>query len=220
MKRELRRTADGSHTIYVEELDETYHSAHGAIQEALHVFIRNGLESLQQKPSSGIRVLEMGLGTGLNAWLTALHAKHPIEYTGIEAFPLEATLLDSLNYTVDYSREDQLCFQRISNAKWEMFEEIRPEFQLKKLCISIENAELPLEYFDLVYYDAFGPRAQKELWELEPLSKVVHAMKKGGVFSTYCAQGQFKRNLKALGLEVESLPGPPGKREMTRAVRN
>lgn len=219
MKRTLRKTADGSYTLYVEELDETYHSTHGAVQEAMHVFIRNGLEFVQERERKQIQILEMGFGTGLNAWLTAIQDQVPVVYTGIEAYPVDVSTLEALNYGTDAAEKDQLVFRQIAQTKWNTMQEITPAFHLKKLHIPLAEVNLPNACFDLVYYDAFGPRAQSELWELEPLRKIVESMKVGGVFVTYCAQGQFKRNLKALGMQVESLPGPPGKREMTRAIK-
>lgn len=220
MKRQFQQTADGSHTLYVPELDETYHSSHGALQEAMHVFIRHGLEFTQTENLDGLKILEMGLGTGLNAWLTAVNAKVPVEYTGIEAFPVEAEILAELNYASNSAVEEKELFQRISAAGWENFEQVSTSFFLRKLHSKLLDAHLLTNHFDLVYYDAFGPRAQQELWEMEPLKKVVGALRPGGVFVTYCAQGQFKRNLKSLGMSIESLPGPPGKREMTRAVKS
>lgn len=214
MKRSIIETSDGSHTIHVEGMDETYHSRHGAIQEAKHVFIQNGLNCFK-KTVAPIEILEMGLGTGLNAWLTATLTEFPIRYTGLEAFPVEKEIYDKLNYA-DSNRS---VYDAIMSTDWGKCVQINDLFELEKIHDKLENVVLKKEHFDLIYYDAFGPRAQEELWGIEPIRKICESLKVGGVFVTYCAQGQFKRNLKACGMEVESLPGPPGKREMTRAIK-
>ncbi len=217
MKIEIKTTNDGSQTLYVPELDEHYHSYHGAIQEAKHVFLANGLDAVQ---SDEISVLEIGWGTGLNALLTALwsmeHQKK-IRYTGLEAYPVPVEMNLMLNYPQLVKEKDsQLLFETMVRAEWEAFVQIHPLFDLKKQCAFLQKWEHD-SLFDIVFYDAFGPRAQSEMWEIEVVEKVIHALKPQGIFVTYCAKGQLKRDLKALGCEVESLPGPPGKREMVRA---
>lgn len=214
MKRSIIQTSDGSHTIHVEELDETYHSRHGAAQEAKHVFIDHGLNFIQGK-SEPIEIFEMGFGTGLNAWLTAISTSFPVRYTGLEAFPVEKEIYEQLNY----AESNKEIYKAIMTAEWESWNEISNQFQLLKIHDKLETVSLLKEHYDLIFYDAFGPRAQEELWGLDPIKKISNSLKVGGVLVTYCAQGQFKRNLKACGMEVQSLPGPPGKREMTRAIK-
>lgn len=217
-KIELRQTADGSNTLYLPELDETYHSNHGAVQEALHVFIEYGLTFVAEDKKS-ISVFEMGFGTGLNALLTAQWAeKHQrkMEYIGIELHPISEEIWRQMDYVQEKSEVE--LYAKIMSAAWEDHQEINPYFQLKKIEKDVLQLERQ-EQVDLVYYDAFGPRAQSEMWEIPVLTKMYELLKPGGVFVTYCAQGQMKRNLKSLGFELTELPGPPGKRVMTRATK-
>lgn len=218
MKRELRETADGSMTIYLPEMDEHYHSYHGALQEAKHVFIENGIERFPKKDT--ITVFELGLGTGLNALLTAIWAERNIQkvaYFGLEAFPVETEMNFAMKYDsliTDYQSND--LFSKIVLAPWEAKTEISAYFQLCK-CQSKIQSLLIEQKFDVIYFDAFGPRAQEEMWDFEILQKTTSMLNPDGLFVTYCAKGQLKRDLKTLGLKVETLPGPPGKREMTIA---
>jgi tRNA U34 5-methylaminomethyl-2-thiouridine-forming methyltransferase MnmC len=216
---EVRLTADGSKTLYLPHLDETYHSSHGAIQESVHVFIEHGLTYISQQTES-IAVFEMGLGTGLNALLTALWAqKHQrtVQYIGVELHPISEDLWRQMEFVQVKSEID--LYTKIMSSEWEEFQEINPYFELKKIEKDVLQLELQ-EQVDLVYYDAFGPRAQSEMWEIPVLTKMHELLKPGGVFVTYCAQGQMKRNLKTLGFELTELPGPPGKRVMTRATKS
>lgn len=229
MKREVIQTSDGSSTIYIPEMDENYHSTHGAIQEAEHVFIQHGLRKMEEGDARGheleegneqeasISIFEMGLGTGLNAFLTKIRSKAPIEYTGIEAFPISDEELNALNYVDQIGEEFKNDFDSIQNAAWDETVKIDSKFSIHKIHAKIENYQLEQESFDLIYFDAFGPRAQAEMWEIQILQKMYEGLKIGGALVTYCARGQFKRDLKSLGFELEALPGPPGKREMTRA---
>lgn len=221
MKRELRETADGSMTIYLAEMDEHYHSYHGALQEAIHVFIENGIQRFPKKDT--ISVFELGLGTGLNALLTALWAtenNQKVNYFGLEAFPVEAELNIQMNYqnliSNDLATE---YFTKIIEADWEKSIVISDKFQIQKVEETIQNLSITNQ-FDVIFFDAFGPRAQEEMWEISVLQKTVQLLNSGGLFVTYCAKGQLKRDLKVLGLKVEALPGPPGKREMTIAWKN
>ncbi len=218
---EIRITADGSTTLYRKDIDETYHSSHGALQEARHVFIEQGLA--QMTNLSSVKILEIGFGTGLNALLTALFAADdnlPVEYYGLEAYPLGEELWRAVNYATQIQdpRVEQF-FERMHLTHWDHQEVIHENFSLRKIHNTLQAFEAPRDFFDLVYYDAFGPRAQSEMWELDLLAKVYECMKPGGILTTYCAKGSFKRDLKSLGFTVEALPGPPGKREMTRAVK-
>ena len=220
MKREIAKTADGSTTIRIPEMEENYHSHHGAIQEAEHVFLDHGLDFMKQ---DAIRIFEMGFGTGLNAILTLKRATESaisVDYLGIEAFPVEKDLIDGLNYVELIGADLQDEFDKIHEAEWGDKIAVNPSFSLTKIHAKIEDYIPKGEKFDLIYYDAFGPRAQGDMWELPVLEKMAELLKDGGVLVTYCAQGQFKRHLKSLGFTVERLPGPPGKREMTRATKD
>ena len=218
MKRELRLTADGSLTLYVPELDETYHSMHGSVQEARHVFIENGLRFVATK-SKQVNILEVGFGTGLNALLTAQYATENairVNYVGLEAYPVEEAIWKEINYLTD--AEARSLYTKIMAHPFGETISIDLNFSLFKEAKLIQDW-VANETFDLIYYDAFGPRAQAEMWELPIFEKLYSLLNVGGALVTYCAQGQFKRHLKSLGMRVESLPGPPGKREMTRGVK-
>lgn len=218
MKRELRLTADGSPTLYVPELDETYHSMHGSVQEARHVFIENGLRFVATE-SKQVNILEVGFGTGLNALLTAQYATENairVNYVGLEAYPVEEAIWKEINYHTD--AEARSLYTKIMAHPFGETISIELNFSLFKEAKLIQDwvANGP---FDLIYYDAFGPRAQAEMWELPIFEKLYSLLNVGGALVTYCAQGQFKRHLKSLGMRVENLPGPPGKREMTRGTK-
>lgn len=220
MKRDIIITKDGSSSIYIPEMDETYHSVHGAVQEALHVFIKNGLALLSNNENE-INVFELGFGTGLNALLSEQYSslnKISINYHAIEAYPVEVELINSLNYNgiIQY---DVDVFYSIHKAKWEVENRISETFQLRKIEAKIQDFEIERECYDIVFFDAFGPRAQSEMWSVEILQKMYDCLKYEGKLVTYCAQGQFKRDLKSIGFKVENLPGPPGKREMTTATK-
>jgi tRNA U34 5-methylaminomethyl-2-thiouridine-forming methyltransferase MnmC len=212
-------SADGSHTIYSDKYHQHYHSVHGAIQESVHVFINAGLKAIALPEVS---ILEIGFGTGLNCFLTFLESERSnlkISYTAIEPEPLSNKMISKLNFPealdVSYKKHH---LQKIHQCAWDRFETISANFHLKKIQEMVQET-LFVEEFDLVYYDAFGPGAQPELWTEEVLSIVCKTLKIGGVFVTYCAKGEVKRILKRNGLTVESLPGPPGKREMIRAIK-
>jgi tRNA U34 5-methylaminomethyl-2-thiouridine-forming methyltransferase MnmC len=216
----LKITADGSHTLYVESLDETYHSTHGAIQEAIHVFVEAGLNYFNK---SKINVLEIGFGTGLNAFLTLLESQKDdveIKYTGIEAFPLGDNITNHLNYVVELnsSKEEKHLFVKLHKVEWENYQKITDNFKLNKTKIELDKFETT-EQFDVIYFDAFGPRVQPEIWTEAIFEKMYNCLANDGVLVTYCAKGTVKRGLKAVGFNIESLPGPPGKREMTRALK-
>jgi tRNA U34 5-methylaminomethyl-2-thiouridine-forming methyltransferase MnmC len=220
VKREVIQTADGSSTIRIEEMDENYHSGHGALQEARHVFIRNGIDLLKEKKT--IRVFEMGFGTGLNAILAAEFALKNdvfVDYFGIEAYPVEEALISQLNYIDLVSEDLKETFNQMHTASWNVKHQLTPSFQFQKIHAKIEAWEHEKSSFDIVFFDAFGPRAQGEMWDITILKKMHELLVPGGIFVTYCAKGQLKRDLRSLGFEVESLPGPPGKREMTRGVK-
>jgi tRNA U34 5-methylaminomethyl-2-thiouridine-forming methyltransferase MnmC len=214
-------THDGSHSLFNEELNETYHSVHGAVQESKHVFIKSGLEFyLQQTNSSPVQILEVGLGTGLNAWLTlqkSLEGQYSIHYTSLEAFPVEESVWKELNYA--QSDSDKHWFEKIHRAAWNEPVEIESHFYLHKIQNTLQHITLGKNKYDVIYFDAFAPNKQPEMWELTMLQKIFNAMSSQSVFVTYCAKGQLKRDLKSLGLQVEAIQGPPGKREMIRAIK-
>jgi tRNA U34 5-methylaminomethyl-2-thiouridine-forming methyltransferase MnmC len=216
---EIVTTKDGSHSIYVRALDEYYHSIHGAITESQHVFIEAGLKQLNK---SHIRILEMGFGTGLNALLTLDESNEPdksIYYTGIEKYPLERTITDSLNYESIADLALPGMLKRIHESIWQKEVLIKPGFILKKLKCDIHDLEQKDEY-DLVYFDAFAPEKQPELWTENLFSRIFQSMTSHSILTTYSSKGMVRRNLKAAGFRVEKIPGPPGKREMTRAYKS
>ena len=216
---EVVKTKEGIHTLINNRLNEHYHSMHGSMQESLHVFIKNGLRAVN-KNLSEIRILEMGFGTGLNAILTFREnyvlQKH-IHYTTVEAFPLPATITDKLNYFEYFGKPLQPFFQRMHACNW--FENVAfGDFVLHK--IKSDMIELQLDGgYDLVYYDAFSPNHQPELWTFEVLHKIYEACNKNAILVTYCAKGEVKRTLEKVGFEVKALEGPQGKREMIRAIK-
>lgn len=210
-------THDGSHSLLNEELQETYHSTHGAMQESVYVFIKQGLELV--KSSSTIRVLEIGFGTGLNAFLTAQWANlqmKPIQYFTIERYPVPETIWKELNYA--QPGEEKVLFEQLHQASWQQWNPITNHFSIYKCEGSLQETDLMKQRSDIVFFDAFAPNKQPAMWELPVLEKVVATLEPGGVFVTYCAKGRVKRDLKSLGLEVLSIPGPPGKREMIRCI--
>jgi tRNA U34 5-methylaminomethyl-2-thiouridine-forming methyltransferase MnmC len=216
-------TSDGSHSLLNTALNETYHSTHGALQESVHVFIHNGLDVvIQRGQRDEIKILEIGFGTGLNVLLTRQRGaltKRKIKYTALEAFPIDIALARQLNYPLSLRMPDAEEFLQLHRLPWGENSEVSPDFHLMKLNVTLQEATLVNQMFDLVYYDAFAPAKQPEMWELAVLRKVAEALTPQGIFVTYCARGQLKRDLKSLGFFVETLPGPPGKKEMVRAVK-
>lgn len=219
-------TRDGSNSLLVPEMNETYHSTHGAITESAYVFLDKGLFHFHHENPDcrEISILEIGFGTGLNAWLTALESKvigKPIRFTSLEKFPISIDLALKLNY-VEKKRADggQRLFEQLHQSGWEKEVAFDDYFSFTKREIDIFEFEADPGSFDVIYFDAFAPSRQPEMWSLEVLKKMHYALKKGGVFVTYCAQGQFKRDLKEAGFEVENLDGPPGKKEMTRGIKS
>jgi len=220
MPRILKITEDGSHTLYVTDLDETYHSNHGALQEANHVFIKNGIKRLK---NYNINILELGFGTGLNPLVTLNEYLkneniHSINYFTLEKYPLDLEEIEKLNYSQFFDREIADKIPEIHKAPWEEKAEISKNFYLKKIETDFFNLEkITLPAIDLVYFDCFGSQVQPELWE-EPLIRMVSdKMAFNGLFTTYSSKGSLKRILKKLNFEVEKLEGPKGKREMINA---
>ncbi|TBW26509.1 tRNA (5-methylaminomethyl-2-thiouridine)(34)-methyltransferase MnmD [Gramella sp. KN1008] len=223
MERKIIKTADGSVTIHLPEWNEQYHSKHGAVQEARHVFLKMGLfRIIEKKKFSELSILEIGFGTGLNAFLTYLEAERlnlNINYTGVEAYPVALEEVKLLNYPEAAQVEHRASFfQKMHEAPWEKPAEISPYFRLnkqQKKFSEIRDDEL----YDLIYFDAFGARVQPELWTREIFDLMFKALRSGGVLVTYAAKGSVRRAMLASGFQVEKLPGPPGKREMLRAVK-
>ena len=222
MKRQIITTDDGSKTIQIVDWDEQYHSKHGAINEANHVFIKQGLlhfyETSQQQ---NIRILEIGFGTGLNAFLTALMAEQRnlhIQYTGLEAYPVAEAEVAVLNYVDLIDSSKQALFDKMHKTAWERAENITEYFNLTKrqqLFADLTDTNA----YDLIYFDAFGARVQPELWTQEIFEIMYNALKPNGVLVTYAAIGKVKRAMQAIGYKVERLQGPPGKRHMLRGSK-
>lgn len=212
---QLTLTEDGSQTLYVPAIDETYHSVHGALSESLHVFIQ---AAWQQCSKQELRILEVGFGTGLNAYLTAIEAEKvgkTVHYTAIEKYPLSEEIWQSLNYAENYGCNQSL-FQQLHRAEWGKDENITPHFLFEKL--AVDFLFLPLsQTFDLIYFDAFSPEKQPELWTEEVFAKLYAHTSAEGILTTYCAKGAVRRAMQTAGYMVERIAGATGKREMLRA---
>ena len=218
---EIFLTQDGSHSIFSKKFGESYHSKYGAIQESQHVFIDAAL-NYKADTQKELSILEIGFGTGLNAFMSFLEAKKrqlQIHYTAIEAYPISLEKAISLNYPhASKAMEMESIFFEMHNCNWNVKNAISDFFILEKIKMRFEELNYPAS-FDIIYFDAFAPDAQPELWETELLQKMYDALLPNGVLVTYCAKGQVKRNLKKVGFKIEALAGPPGKREMTRAMK-
>ncbi len=213
----IQNTDDGSKTVYSEAYKETYHSVNGAITESMHVFINAGFRICKQNP---LHILEIGFGTGLNVFLTLIEAQKqgiPVEYQSIELFPLESAIFEHLGYAKSLSFDESL-FKAIHDAPWDSEVEISPRFQLHKIKADLLKFNFTDNY-DLIYFDAFSPVTQPELWSEEIFGKLFEHMNEGGILTTYCAKGIVRRTLEKIGFKTERLPGPPGKREMLRATK-
>jgi len=221
LKRTLFKTGDGSYTLHIPEWDEQYHSKHGAIAEALHVFIKHGLYYwVSQKESDSVSILEIGFGTGLNTFLTFLETEKnafSVNYTGIEAYPLKIDEIKKLNYA-SLLKAGEEKFLQLHQTPWEVKSTISETFQLtkqQKLFSEIHSENC----FNLIYFDAFGIRVQPELWTEAIFKKMFLALKSNGVLVTYAANGNARRALQSVGFKVERLAGPPGKKEMLRGTK-
>jgi tRNA U34 5-methylaminomethyl-2-thiouridine-forming methyltransferase MnmC len=228
MALKIIETADGSTSFYNDELDETYHSRHGAIQEAKHVFLKMGLAPMLEKYSK-LDILEIGFGTGLNAWLTSMAVleeagermtnEKSIEYVGVEAYPIGKEELLLLNYDQFSSKdEEKALFKKIHSVVWESSQVIHDHFKLKKRKQDFNDIE-DVNSFDLIYFDAFGPRVQPDLWSAAIFEKMFKALKEKGMLVTYSCKGDVRRAMLEVGFKVEKVPGPPGKREMLVAKK-
>lgn len=224
MKREIITTGDGSKTIQISEWDEQYHSKHGAIQEARHVFLGMGLQHYVSKmpTTQPIAILEMGFGTGLNALLTLFEAQAlntEIDYTGIEAYPVSEEEVAAMDYSSQLSQTNALhYYNQMHTLSWGEQHPITTDFRLAKRQERFEDIT-DIGLYDLVYFDAFGARVQPELWDEAIFEKMYIALRENGVLVTYAAKGSVRRAMQAVGFVVERLPGPPGKREMLRATK-
>ncbi|WP_462253603.1 tRNA (5-methylaminomethyl-2-thiouridine)(34)-methyltransferase MnmC2 [Ekhidna sp.] len=213
-------TEDGSHSLFDEELNETYHSTRGARGESMHVFIKEGLEYWRAKNNTDqIRILEIGLGTGLNAFLTAEFCdqfNQDVVFTSLEPFPIKKELYENLNFY--NSDEEKEILLDIHTSKWEDEVQLTNKFSLLKSQSKLEDFHTDQTYH-IIYFDAFAPSKQPEVWSVNNLKKCYSLLESGGVLTTYCAQGQFKRNLSAAGFGVETLQGAMGKKEMVRGLK-
>ena len=227
MKREVVITADGSSTIHLPDWDEQYHSKHGAIQEAYHVFIKHGLhhfcKTWESKDSNkDIAILEIGFGTGLNAFISLLEAEKlniKIHYFGVEGYPVLMDEINQLNYPDELKVEDKgALFKKLHKVSWEETHIISKNFSIEKQNRFFSEIKEKDKYH-IIYFDAFGARVQPELWTESIFLNMYHALKAEGVLVTYSAKGSVRRAMEAVGFMVERLPGPPGKREMLRACK-
>ena len=215
---QIIKTSDGSHTIYVPELNEHYHSIYGAVQESTFIFINNGFDFCKAEP---LNIFEVGFGTGLNALLTAIRSKEgtrEVNFTSIEKYPLGDEIISSLNHYQFAGENGKQIFDSIHAAPWNISVNICKNFNLKKIKEDLIEEPLTGKY-DLIYFDAFGPDKQSEMWTNAIFGKIALITNQNGIFVTYSAKGEVKRNLKSCGFEVTLLPGPPGKRQMMRAVK-
>jgi tRNA U34 5-methylaminomethyl-2-thiouridine-forming methyltransferase MnmC len=220
MERRIIKTADGSDTVFIPEMNVSYHSKHGAIEESMHVFIEAGFRywSGRLERSDSAQIFEMGFGTGLNAFLTAIEAEEKgikVYYETVEMFPLQKGKVDALNYTRGLSNKD--LFQQIHECKWNEEVTLNKYFTLKKVHEDLINYSTN-QPFNLIYYDAFAPTAQPELWTEEIFKKLYSMLLPNGVLVTYCSKGSVRRAMQAAGFSIEKISGPPGKREMVRAL--
>jgi tRNA U34 5-methylaminomethyl-2-thiouridine-forming methyltransferase MnmC len=215
---ELVLTEDGSHTIYVPELGEHYHSIHGAVQESTLVYIMNGLGFCNSNPAN---IFEAGFGTGLNALLSCIYSeqhKLKINYTSAENYPLKSSIVKALNHSNFAGVNGKELSDKIHTAPWGSRVEINSYFTLKKIKCDLVKDDIDGK-FNLIYFDAFGPGKQPEMWTDNIFKKISEVTEAGGIFVTYSAKGEVKRALKSNGFQVNILPGPPGKREMIRATK-
>ena len=233
MKRNIITTSDGSKTIQIEDWNEQYHSIHGAIQEANHVFMKHGLlfysektaneeSETKQSDTKDVSILEIGFGTGLNAFLTLIEAEKlnlKTNYVGVEAYPVQLEEIEQLNYIELISKTHKTVFDTLHNTPWEKPCAITSDFQLEKQQKFFKDIT-STNKFNIIYFDAFGARVQPELWTEAIFQIMFNALKENGVLVTYSAKGSVRRAMQAVGFNVERLPGPPGKREMLRATKH
>lgn len=218
MKREIITTKDGSTSLFIPEWNETYHSKHGAIQEAYHVFIKNGLSIFNGK---SVSILEIGFGTGLNAFITSLEADKNnivVNYTAVEAFPLTIEEIDAMNFASKINSNKADTFSAIHQLNWEVKNQVSDNFYLTKRKQFFQDVN-DKECFDIIYFDAFSYDVQPELWSVAIFTKMHTALKTNGILVTYACRTIIKQTMISAGFRVEKLPGAPGKREMLRAYK-
>lgn len=218
--RQIVKTKDESSTLFVPELNQHYHSVHGAIQESQHVFIEAGFNFKSE--ANNLKIFEVGFGTGLNAFMTAQEAKAKniqTEYWAVEKYPLSEIEFSQLNYPSLLNTDgESLNFEALHSSFWEKLNKIDDYFYLQKIKGDLKSIDLEANYFDIIYFDAFAPSSQADLWTIEVFEKMFSALKDGGILVTYCVKGDVRRNMKTAGFKVDKIPGPPGKREMARAT--
>lgn len=218
MQSELRITEDGSHTLFVPAIDECYHSTHGAVQESQHIFIDAGLKKCNK---STIRVLEIGFGTGLNTFLTLVEAERSrleIQYTTLEKYPVEVSKALLLNYPEEIDSDKRSFFELLHTSSWNEQVQINPTFSLTKVEADFTNYKFT-EKYDVIYFDAFSPEKQPEMWTEELFKTLFLQCNNAAILTTYCAKGVVRRAMQAAGFVVERLAGPPGKREILRGLK-
>ena len=218
MLNEIKVTEDGSHTLFVPEIDECYHSTHGAIQESGHIFIGAGLN---QCAKSEINVLEIGFGTGLNAFMTLLEGEksgRKIHFTSLEKCPVEMAKVKLLNYSEVLAPDKNPLFEQLHLSPWNEEVQITPLFTLKKIEADFTEYDFT-DNFDVVYYDAFSPEKQPEMWTDEIIQKIASKVKKDGILVTYCAKGSVRRAFSSAGFHMERIPGPIGKKEILKGKK-
>jgi tRNA U34 5-methylaminomethyl-2-thiouridine-forming methyltransferase MnmC len=217
---EIILTEDGSHTIFNERFNEIYHSRRGALGESQHVYIRNGFKYFNQPQLS---IFEVGFGTGLNAFLTLCEAEQygvKVDYTSIELYPVDLDLITKLNFTeLLKGNKYNDYFNTLHEVDWKTTHQISSNFTLQKVQESLFDYQLPANHFDLIYFDAFGPATQPEMWQAPLLQKMYDTLTPGGILVTYCSKSVFRRALEQVGFTVQKPSGPWGKREMVRAIK-
>ncbi|MAC92098.1 MAG: SAM-dependent methyltransferase [Flavobacteriaceae bacterium] len=222
LKKSSILTKDGSSTLRIDSLNESYHSLHGAVTESEFVYLDNGLRFWQKSHSAPkASVLEIGYGTGLLAFLSFLNQlnnKMEIDYTSLEAYPLKIKDLERLNYNSFFESNQHQSFLDFSKLPWNNINQIIPKYSILKHNIFFEDFKSE-KLYDIIYYDAFGFHAQPNLWEIEWMKKCFDLLNNGGLWISFCAKGSVRRGLQKVGFDVERLPGPPGKREMLRAIK-
>lgn len=223
---EVFENTDGSKTLFNPMLNETYHSRHGAIAEGLHVFIEAGLKAWinENRNTDLVRIFEMGFGTGLNALLTLqasmlLESQVSIQYTSIESRPLTWDLVSALNYQDSFDEALAKTFENMHQVSWNQWQALSPQFTLKKIQTTLNAFRFEPKAFDLIYFDAFAPDRQPELWTQSVFEQLYETLDERGILVTYSAKGEVRRSMQAAGFNVERLPGPPYKRHMLRASK-
>ena len=214
---EIIETNDGSHTLYSKRFDEIYHSRHGAVAESQHIFLNAGLNFLDEKE---IRVFEVGFGTGLNALLTWIYAESngiKIGYDSMELYPIPMDLVSQINYPDLLGSREK--FTKLHESAWDQIIEFSPYFSLAKFHKSILEMQYPYSCIDIVFFDAFSPEKQPEMWTTDVFQKMYDVLKPGGILVTYCSKSYVRKNMQEVGFEITKLPGPNGKRDMVRATK-